>query len=188
MPKVEVPLFLQPHPDYCVPTCIKMVLESLRNKYGNGIPLLSIKIIAKAIKTIIGEGTSFDFIHEINARLLTSVPSVKFLAKFPCKWDEVIEENNEGKPIIAWIWLSDSRDPTGEKGCGHSVVITDIDVSLGEIFYNDPLKGLCKEDIGTFISKWEHEVVNQSLIKVEIEDRAQRYLPEYSEEVEEEET
>jgi hypothetical protein len=187
MPRIEVPLFLQPRPDYCVPTCIKMVLESLRLKHGEKVPRLSIKTIARIVKTEVGRGTSFDDIPRVNTRMLPSIPSLKFYAEFPCPWDDIIRENKEEKPIIAWMWLPNSKDPTGERGCGHSVVITDLDLSLGEIYYNDPIKGVCQEDMGKFISKWEHEAVNRSLIRVEVGERAQRDLSEYSIEFEKEE-
>jgi hypothetical protein len=164
-----------------------MVLESLRQKHGEKVPRLSIKTIARIIKTEAGRGTSFDDITRVNTRLLPSIPSIKFYAEFPCPWDNIIKENGEEKPIIAWVWLPNNRDPTGERGCGHSVVITDLDLSLGEIFYNDPLTGVCREDMGKFISKWEHEEVNRSLVRVEVGERAQRVLGEYSIEFEEEE-
>lgn len=67
------------------------------------------------------------------------------------------------------------------------MVITDLDLPLGEIYYNDPLKGSCKEDMGSFISKWEHEEVNRSLVRAEVGERAQREMVEYSEKFEEEE-
>jgi hypothetical protein len=101
----------------------------------------SIKTIARIVRTEVGRGTSFDDIPRINTRLLPSIPSVRFYAEYPCAWDDIVKENNEGKPIIAWVWLPDSRDPSGERGCGHSVVITDLDLSLGEIYFNDPIRG-----------------------------------------------
>jgi hypothetical protein len=41
--------------------------------------------------------------------------------------------------------------------------------------------------MGTFISKWEHQAVNRSLNRVEVGERAQRDLSEYSIKFEEEE-
>jgi len=180
MPKVEVPLYLQPHIDFCVPTCIKMVLDSLRLAHGEKIPRLSIRTIRKTVRTQEGRGTTFDDIDRINQRLLPSIPSVKFCPEFPCEWSTVGKENREGRPIIAWLWIPDDRDPQRIRGCGHSVVITDLDESLGEVFYNDPLKGECKEDTGSFISKWEHEAVNRTLIRVEVGERKQREISEFA--------
>lgn len=99
MPKVEVPLFLQPHIDYCVPTSVKMVLESLRLKYGEKVPRLSTKTIARIVRAIPGRGTSFEDITRINARLLPSIPSVKFFAEYPCPWDDIVRENSERNPL-----------------------------------------------------------------------------------------
>jgi len=183
MVKLDVPLFRQPHVDYCVPACIKMVLEYLRNIHGDKVPRLSIKTIAKTIRTEVGKGTVFHDITKINEMISSSLPSVDFVVEYPCEWDEIVEENENRKPIIAWIWLSDNRG----HGCGHSVVVFDIDRSEGVIYYNDPALGVVQEDIGKFISKWEDENVNSSLIKVRVGEKIQRKLPEYSIEIEKEE-
>jgi len=182
MVKLNVPLFRQPHPDYCVPTCLKMILEYLRERYGNKVPRLSISTIAETIETLVGGGgTTFDDVTRINERLLASEPSVEFSPEYPCEWREIVEENEKGKPIIAWIWLSSDRaSDNREHGCGHSVVIFDINVSEGVIYYNDPIHGNVDEDIGRFISKWEHEDVNKTLIKVKVGERVQRKIPEYA--------
>lgn len=103
-----------------------MVLAYLRATYGETIPILSIKTIAKIVKTTKGSGTAFDDIQRINERLLPCIPSVRFVPEYPCEWEEIMKEYNESKPIIAWMWLSDNRDATGIRGCGHSVVIFDI--------------------------------------------------------------
>jgi len=183
MVRLDIPLFHQPHPDYCVPACIKMVLDYLRQRYGNKIPRLSISAIAETVLAQTeGGGTSFDDIIRINEKLLTSEPSVEFAPKYPCEWEEIVEENTKGKPIIAWIWLSDNRG----HGCGHSVVIFDINVSEGVIYYKDPIHGDIEEDVGQFISKWEHEDVNKTLVKVKVGERVQRKIPEYAMEREEE--
>lgn len=104
MVKLNVPLFRQPHPEYCVPTCVKMVLEHLRQRYGNKIPRLSISTIAETIGTLVGGGgTTFDDVTRINEKLLPSEPSVEFSPEYPCEWKEIVEENEKRKPIIAWI-------------------------------------------------------------------------------------
>lgn len=130
------------------------------------------------MKTTKGSGTAFDDIQRINERLLPCIPSVRFVPEYPCEWEEIMKEYNESKPIIAWMWLSDNRDATGIRGCGHSVVIFDI-LPQGLICYNDPIHGVVSEDTGTFISKWEHEDVNRTLVKVKVGDRTQRDMSEY---------
>ena len=51
MTELNVPLWGQPTRNYCVPTCLKMILEFLRQKYGDAIPKLSISQIARIVNT-----------------------------------------------------------------------------------------------------------------------------------------
>jgi len=180
--RLDVPFFGQPDPDYCVPACIKMVLEHIKNVYDGKIPRLSISNIATSIRTRKGRGTSFDTIKEINELLSGSEPSVEFFPEFPCEWEEVEEENDNRNPIIAWKWLSDNRGG----GTGHSVVVIDVNHDEGIIVYNDPLVGEKNEDVGSFISAWEDENVNRTLIKVRIGMKIQKKIPDYPIKAEEE--
>lgn len=152
-----------------------MVLEYLRSVHGNKIPRLSIKRIAQVVGAVRGKGTVFHDVAKINEELRTAIPSVEFVPGYPCDWKEILEENEKGKPIIAWLWLSDNRG----HGCGHSVVIFDVNPSEGSIHYNDPARGVTKEEIGKFISQWEQVDVNRSLIKVKVGEKIQREIVEY---------
>ena len=51
MTELNVPLFGQPARNYCVPACLKMEIEFLRQKYGDAIPRLSIGQIARIVNT-----------------------------------------------------------------------------------------------------------------------------------------
>jgi hypothetical protein len=190
VPKINVPLFRQPHPDYCVPACIKMVIDYLRQVYGDEeIPNLPISKIAKQIKTDTKNGgqTTIDNVPLINNLLNTRNFHIRFSPKYPCDWKTVIQENENGKPVIAWIWNSDKNNQA--IGTGHSVVITDVDREKGMVAFNDPAIGLRKTDTITFISQWENENVDKTLILLEIdkilptEKAKQKILPEYIEEV-----
>ncbi len=74
-------------------------------------------------------------------------------------------------------------------GTGHSVVITDVDREKGVVTFNDPAVGLRELDVVTFISQWENENVDKTLILLEIDwlmptDKTkQKILPEFNEEV-----
>jgi len=179
--RVDVPFRRQPNGDYCVPTCIWMVNEYLRKKYGEKeIRKLSVKKIAKQILTKLGGGTEFKNISLINKIYTSKKYRITFNPQSPRSWSDIIEENKNQKPLIAWIWLSNDE---GTRGVGHSVVICDIDKSRGDIYYNDPAKKpMRREDIASFISKWENENVNCAIITVEVEKRKQTQIPEYSKE------
>ncbi len=190
MPKIDVPLFRQPHPDYCVPACIKMVIDYLRQVYGDAeIPNYLVSKIARQIKTDAKNGgqTILENVALINDLLSTRNFHIRFISKYPCEWKTVIQENENGKPVIAWVWNADRNDPT--IGSGHSVVITDVDRENGTVDFNDPAVGFRKLDIVTFISQWENENVDKTLILLEIdkimpsEKSKQKILPEYNEEV-----
>ncbi len=189
VPKLNVPIFRQPHPDYCVPACIKMVIDYLRQIYGNEeIPNFLISKIARQIKTDAKNGgqTTLENVVLINELLETRNFHIRFVPKYPCDWKIVIQENENGKPVIAWIWNSDKLDPN--IGTGHSVVITNVDRDNGIVAFNDPAIGFRTIDIVTFIAQWENENVDKTLILLEIdkilptEKSKQKILPEYEKE------
>lgn len=162
-------MFRQPHPDYCVPACLKMVLDCLRQLYGsNEIPNYSISKLAKQIKTDAKNGgqTILENVSLVNDLLKTRNFRIKFTPTYPCEWKTILKENGNGRPVIAWIWDADKNKP--EVGTGHSVVVTDVDKENGVIFLNDPARGQISMDIVTFISRWDNENVDKTLILLEI--------------------
>ena len=64
-------------------------------------------------------------------------------------------------------------------GTGHSVVITDVDPKNGIVTFIDPAMGEKTQDIVTFISQWENENVDKTLILLEFERRKQKLVSEY---------
>jgi len=160
-----------------------MVLEYIKENFDTNIPSPTVEDIAKIIKTD-ETGTELDDVSKINEKLLKATLSVKFEPKYLCALREIEDEIGEGKPVIVWVWLSDDRGG----GCGHSVVITDINRLEGVIGYNDPIFGEREEEIGTFMSRWDNININRILIKVKIEKRPQRLIPEYAERKVEEES
>ena len=183
MPRINVPLYRQPHPDYCVPACMKMIIDYLRQVYGEKeIPNVPINKIAKQIRTDTRSGgqTTIDNISLINDSLVTSNFCIRFIAKYPSEWKTVLKENEKGNPVIAWIWITDKRN--SNIGCGHSVVIIDIDREKGVVTVNDPARGQRNENVVTFISQWENENVDKTLILLEVEKRKQTKLQEFTRE------
>ena len=166
-----------------------MVLDYLRQIYGEEIPNLAVSKLAKKMKTDAKHGgqTIIDNVSLINELLRSPNLSIRFVSKYPCDWKTAIRENEKEHPVIAVIWDADRRDPY--VGTGHSVVITNIDRENGIVYYNDPARGKTSMDTVTFISQWENENVDKTLILVELKrivhngKTKQKVLPEYSPEV-----
>lgn len=172
MVKLNVPIFGQQRPNYCVPTCVKMVLEYVRKKHGRKIPRLSIKTIARVTKTAI-DGTAPKDVERLNEILSRAEPSVEFQARFLGRFPEVIKELDEESPVIAWINVVEPPDVVL-----HAVVITGFDSETNIVFFNDPYdKTEKKEEIGVFIKKWG---VYARLVKVLIGKKQQRYINEWA--------
>lgn len=181
MPKINIDNFRQPHPDYCVPACVKMIYDHLRKIYGEEeIPAVLISKIAQAMKTDAKHGgqTDVDNVHLVNELFITKHFDIKFMPKYPCEWKMAIDENLKGNPVIAWIWETDKEDP--DEGTGHSVVITNIDLELGIVEMNDPAVGERTIDTIEFIARWEEESVNRTLIFLQVEKKIDRKLHEFN--------
>ena len=157
-----------------------MIVDHLRKIYGEDeIPSYLISKIAKKMKTDAKNGgqTMIDNVPLVNDLFVTKHFKIKFIPKYPCDWRTVEAENNKYNPVIAWIWTTDKKDPT--IGTGHSVVVTNVDPE-GIVEFNDPARGEQKLDTVRFISQWENENVNKTLILVEVEKRNQTELPEFN--------
>lgn len=165
-------MFGQPTVYYCVPACIKMVLEYARKKYGKEIPRLSIKTIARVVGTTI-DGTAPKDVENMNERLSKAVPSVEFKTEFLSRFPEIVKElNDEENPVIAWINCVEPPDTVW-----HAVVVTGFDPETNTIFYNDPEGSVKKkEEVGIFINKWG---VSGRLVKVLIGKKLQRHINEW---------
>lgn len=173
MVELNVPMFGQPIFYYCVPTCVKMVLEYVREKHGKTrIPRLSIKRIANVVKTTV-DGTAPRDVENMNEALSGAVPSVEFEAKFLSRFPEVIEELNGERPVIVWINVVEPPDIVL-----HAVVITGFDPETNKVFFNDPDGAVEKtEEVGIFVRKWGDYA---RLVKVLIGRKQQRHINEWT--------
>lgn len=173
MMKLNVPMFGQPIFYYCVPTCVKMVLEYVREKYGGAkIPRLSIKTIARIAQTTI-DGTTPRDVENMNEALHAAVPSIEFEAKFMARFPEIMTELNEERPVIVWINAVEPPDIVL-----HAVVVIGFDPETNTVFFNDPNGAVEKtEEVGVFIRKWGDYA---RLVKVLIGRKQQRHINEWT--------
>lgn len=171
MPELNVPLWGQPARNYCVPTCLKMVIEFLRERYGEAIPRLSIKQIARIVNTQ-WDGTAPKDVERINEYFEAKL-CIEFKALYMRHFPEIQKELDEERPVIAWI---NSQKPPDK--LWHSVVVRGFEPNF--VIFNDPWD--CKrksEEVGLFISKWGTEA---KMVKLYISKEKQSYLYEYSRE------
>jgi len=118
-------------------------------------------------------GTPLENVDEINKKLQKAVPSVEFITKLNCRFEEIENEISEGRPVIAWVKIP----------YPHSIVVTGLNKDLLIIYYNDPELGKKQIEIGKFISAWNR--TDNVLVKVKIGEKIQRIIPEYAEKKEE---
>jgi len=171
---LKVPLILQQEDFFCVPVCIKMVLEYIRNLVPDGkIPNLEVEDIAKIIDTN-EDGTVLDNINNLNSNreVLRAMPSLRFEYSHSNSFSQIENEINANMPVIAWILISDNH-----REFVHSVVVTGVDVENDLIYFNDPAYGESQKKIGSFISMWEK--IDTVLIKIRMGEREQRKITEY---------
>jgi len=166
---LNVPLEYQEDDFSCVPVCIKMILEFVRQQNTTGyVPNMNIEEISQAIGTD-ELGTPLQGIEKINEKLLKAVPSIEFEAKMNCTFSEIEKEIQDGRPVIAWI-----KTPFA-----HSILVTGLNREALVLYYNDPQRGKRQIEMGKFMSAWES--IDNVLIKVEIGGKIQRVIPEFVE-------
>ncbi|MGD0204211.1 MAG: C39 family peptidase [Candidatus Bathyarchaeia archaeon] len=169
MTELNVPLWGQPTRNYCVPTCLKMLLEFLRQKYGDAIPKLSISQIARIVNTQ-WDGTAPEDVENIN-KYFEAKLCIYFKAEYMRRFPEIQKELDEERPVITWV---NSQKPPDK--LWHAIVVRGFDESHFVIF-NDPWD--CKrktEEVGVFISKWGTEA---KMVKLLISKEKQSSLYEY---------
>ena len=172
MSELNVPLWGQPARNYCVPACIKMLLEFLRKNYGEAIPQLSISQIARIVNTQ-WDGTAPRDIEKIN-KYFEAKLCINFKAEYMRRFPDIKSELNEERPVITWI---NSQKPPDK--LWHAVVVRGFD-ELNFVIFNDPWD--CKrktEEVGIFISKWGTEA---KMVRLLISKEKQSNLYEYSRE------
>lgn len=176
MVKLDVPLIPQQEEFYCVPACIKMVMEYLNSSGMLRVPLptLELREIARVVKT--SDGTLAHNVPLINPRLDAAVPSVEFEDEYRSRIiHEIEEEHLRGLPCIPWMLLTD-----GVHFTHHAVVITDIDRDLNRITYNDP--GPPRETtqpLSAFETVWAR--AQTTLVKLQIGKKTRTVLTQFTE-------
>jgi len=172
--KLNVPLIAQQEEFWCVPACIKMVLEYLNNSGMLKIPApsLGLQQIARIVKT--QDGTAAHDVPAINEWLEDVVPSLEFEDEYRTRRVSEIEAELDAKrPCIPWMFVTD-----GIHRGFHAVVITDINVQANQITYNDP--GPPRETtqaLSAFEVQWSMGQTN--LLKVQIGRNTRTTLPQF---------
>src|SRR5271156_2072279 len=95
--RLNVPLIAQQEQFFCVPTCIKMVIEHLNQsgRLRTLIPDLTVREIAKIVKE--EDGTLASEVPLINGHITAASPSVEFEDDFRVRTvNEIDEEISKG--------------------------------------------------------------------------------------------
>lgn len=142
-----------------------MVLEYVKNRFGEAFPNLDISKISVVLKTSadIG-GTTFENIKNINEEFRKTRPSLEFVPGLYHKIEDIKEEIKHDRPVIAWVLMP---DPNGN--WKHSIVITDIDENKLLIYYNDPVYGKETVSIRQFMEMWDGNA--RVLIRIKIGEK-----------------
>lgn len=175
MPKLDVPMLLPLQEDghSCVPRCVKMVFMYVGNSFEDRIPDFDIERIGKITETR-QDGTYPEKVKNLNAvkEVAATMPSIEFEYEMKRHTiDEIEEELNDKQPMIAWVTLMSGHRPA------HAVVITGLEMETRMVYYNDPIYGKQKEDLPSFLTRWEDQ--DRTLIKVKIGKKTQRMLEEF---------
>jgi len=145
-----------------------MVLEFVREKHGKKIPRLSIKRIARVVKTE-KDGTAPKDVENMNDALEKAKPSVEFKTEFLSRFPEIVKELDEERPVIVWINCVEPPDIVW-----HAVVVTGFDPETNTVLFNDPQGAVKKEEeVGRFVKKWGMQA---RLVKVLIGKKQQRHI------------
>lgn len=170
--ELDVHWFGQPRPNYCVPACLKMVLDYARERNGSGVPRLSIKTIARVVKTKF-EGTAPKDVENLNRLLYRSRPSVKFKAEFMGRFPTVEKELIEYRPVIVWINSVDPPDIVW-----HAVVVYGFQPETNHVLFRDPENKNPRDmEVGMFVDKWG---IQARLIKVIIGEKEQTHIVDWA--------
>lgn len=145
-----------------------MILEFLRQDYGDAIPRLKISSIARIVKTQ-WDGTAPKNVERMNSYFEAKL-CINFKAKAMNRFPDIEKELNEGKPVI--VWLNVAKQP--EDTLWHAVVVNGFDPNNNSLSYNDPWNATEKnEEVGKFINKWGTEA---KMVKLLISTNEQSYL------------
>ncbi|WGM90694.1 MAG: papain-like cysteine protease family protein [Candidatus Bathyarchaeum tardum] len=159
----------------CIPRCVKMVLMFIKNFYPQGrVPDFDLEEIGKIIDTR-ADGTYPNMILNLNSvpEVLAAIPSIEF--EYALKWHTLTEletEIGDGQPPIVMIDLKDDQHR-----CKHAVVITEVNESTNQVYFNDPIYGERSMYIPDFLASWDSW--DREVVKIKIGKKKQRMLEEF---------
>jgi len=162
----------------CVPICIYIVLETMRQTI-KGIPKLTVDRISKIIGTE-GDGTPLGYnIEKINDELIHTIPSLEFKIDYlVSKWEIICNDINMQapfkRPVIMAIMQYDTHQTDFVK---HTVVLLKADNA--NVVYFDPIYGEMFEPTNKFYNQWLY--MDRFCIRLKIGERAQRIIEEFVE-------
>lgn len=134
----------------CVPRCAWMVLEHLRNKQNFNIPPFTVPELEKVLETSLYLMTSYGAFKNLNEVLKTGSPIISFKPDTGYKWDELLKELQQKKPVITYL----KGNPNHR--VAHAVVVTKYDLKTDQITYVDPRDGEKTMYVGKFMEYWEN--------------------------------
>jgi len=130
-----IKFYKQPEDGYCHPCCIKMVLDYAIDHLNVKQKKLSLNKIAKASGTHPKGGTVRGNIELINDLLTNSVPRISFKYELAFSFEDILDELQNKRPVIAWINIT----PDDDEPLLHAVVVSYYDKSTNNVTYIDPL-------------------------------------------------
>jgi len=150
--EIKVPLITQPNEYTCFPTCFKMLIDFLREKFPN-IPNLSIQEIADIVRTD-KDGTTLENIPNLNRTVFKNTPLEIIVTCQTARFEDIEKELDNGNPVIIGYDLALYQEEI-RKFCGHAAIITRIDKDKLEVIMNDPLYGKRSMKLGKFMEVWD---------------------------------
>lgn len=179
VPPLKVPFISQPSEYTCVPACLKMVLDYVRQvllETAPEMPIFEIGEIAKIVGTL-HNGTTLPNVLKINRALRRAIPSVEFSVDFnPHDFTEIVEELRTWKPVIPWLLRRE-----GQRAYEHVVIVTGYDPVEQLIAVNDPQGSVPSEiEVAEFMNQWEG--ADRILIKLKVDQKIQRLITDWVEE------
>ena len=179
IPPLNVPFVSQPNEYTCVPACLKMVLDYVRqvlHETAPEMPNFETGEIAKIVGTL-HNGTTLPNVLKINRALRRSIPSVEFSVDFnPHDFTEIVEELRVSRPVMPWLLRRE-----GERAYEHVVVVTGYDPVEQLVAVNDPQGGIPSAiGVTEFMDQWEG--ADRILIKLKVNQKIQRLITDWVEE------
>jgi hypothetical protein len=150
-----------------------MVIEYLNNSVlATRIADLEIGNIVKIVKCQ-AMGTRIYDIMNLNdtEELANCFPSVEFKAQMVSRsLEQIIQEINEGRPVITYLVLEDTHPP-------HAVVLRGINREGQIAYYNNPYYGYREVALTDFLTCWQRD--DNVAVLLEIGKRYEKKLEFY---------